>query len=93
MSVRLSISPETRQLDDDYPHVLDLDALLLELVRRLLADLKVAVRAAVTAGGGPGEALRSAAVAYVYWGLERPGPGLPVAAVRGADRRRRPPFV
>lgn len=57
-----------------YPHFADLDALVLELIRRHLADLTGVVRAAVAAAGGPEEALRSAAGAYVRWGLDRPGP-------------------
>jgi AcrR family transcriptional regulator len=57
-----------------YPHFTDLDALVLELIRRHLADLTTAVRAAVAAAAGPVDALRNAAGAYVRWGLERPGP-------------------
>jgi AcrR family transcriptional regulator len=57
-----------------YPHFADLDALVVELIRRHLADLTAAVRAAVASAGNPVDALRSAASAYVRWGLERPGP-------------------
>jgi AcrR family transcriptional regulator len=57
-----------------YPHFADLDALVLELIRRHLADLTAAVRAAVAAADSPVDALRNAAGAYVRWGLERPGP-------------------
>src|SRR3954466_13233566 len=57
-----------------YPHFADLDALVLELIRRHLADLTEAVRAAVTRAGNAQEALRRAAHAYARWGLERPGP-------------------
>jgi AcrR family transcriptional regulator len=57
-----------------YPHFADLDALMLELIRRHLVDLTAVVRTAVTAAGDPPEALRAAALAYVRWGLERPGP-------------------
>src|SRR6478672_4202112 len=57
-----------------YPHFADLDALVLELIRRHLADLTTAVRAAVAAADGPVHALRNAAGAYARWGLERPGP-------------------
>jgi AcrR family transcriptional regulator len=63
-----------------YPHFADLDALMLELIRRHLADLGTAVRAALApAEGVPArERLRRAAHAYVAWGLERPGPYLVV---------------
>jgi AcrR family transcriptional regulator len=57
-----------------YPHFADLDALVLALVRRHLADLTTVVRTAVAASSGPVEALGNAAHAYVRWGLERPGP-------------------
>ena len=57
-----------------YPHFADLDALVLALVRRHLADLTTVVRTAVAASSGPVEALGNAARAYVRWGLERPGP-------------------
>jgi AcrR family transcriptional regulator len=57
-----------------YPHFADLDALVLELIRRHLADLTAAVRAGVASAVGPVDALRNAASAYVRWGLERPGP-------------------
>ena len=56
-----------------YPHFPDLDALVLELIRRHLADLAAAVRTAVAAAPDGGEALRRAAHAYVRWGLDRPG--------------------
>jgi AcrR family transcriptional regulator len=57
-----------------YPHFADLDALMLELIRRHLADLTAVVGAAVDTADGPVQALRAAALAYVRWGLERPGP-------------------
>jgi AcrR family transcriptional regulator len=57
-----------------YPHFADLDALVIELIRRQLADLTTAVRTAVASAGTPVEALMKAARAYVRWGLERPGP-------------------
>jgi AcrR family transcriptional regulator len=57
-----------------YPHFPDLDALVLELIRRHLADLAAAVRAAVDGALDGEQALRRAAHAYVRWGLERPGP-------------------
>lgn len=57
-----------------YPHFADLDVLVLELIRRHLADLTAAVRAAVATADSPADALRNAAAAYVRWGLERPGP-------------------
>jgi AcrR family transcriptional regulator len=57
-----------------YPHFADLDALMLELIRRHLADLTAAVHAAVAAARDPAEALRAAALAYARWGLDRPGP-------------------
>jgi AcrR family transcriptional regulator len=57
-----------------YPHFADLDALVLELIRRHLADLTAVVREAVAAADSPADALRAGAVAYVAWGLERPGP-------------------
>jgi AcrR family transcriptional regulator len=66
-----------------YPHFADLDALVLELIRRHLADLTATVRTAVAGAEGKGPAdtasgtaqvLRAAAHAYVRWGLERPGP-------------------
>ena len=57
-----------------YPHFPDLDALVLELIRRHLADLAAAVRAAVDGARDGEQALRRAAHAYVRWGLERPGP-------------------
>ena len=57
-----------------YPHFADLNALVIELIRRQLADLTTAVRTAVASTGTPVEALMNAARAYVRWGLERPGP-------------------
>jgi AcrR family transcriptional regulator len=57
-----------------YPHFADLDALVLELIRRHLADLTVVVREAVATRDDPADALRAGAQAYVAWGLERPGP-------------------
>ncbi len=57
-----------------YPHFADLDALVLELIRRNLADLAGDVRAAVQDAPDGEQALRRAAHAYVRWGLERPGP-------------------
>jgi AcrR family transcriptional regulator len=57
-----------------YPHFPDLDALVLELIRRHLADLAAAVRTAVDGAQDGEQALRRAAHAYVRWGLERPGP-------------------
>src|SRR4051812_21337363 len=57
-----------------YPHFGDLDALVLELIRRHLADLTEVVRSAVAGEGTPVGALRAAAHAYVEWGLARPGP-------------------
>lgn len=62
-----------------YPHFADLDALVLELIRRHLADLTATVHAAVEAAAAaspddPEAALRAAAHAYVRWGLDRPGP-------------------
>ena len=57
-----------------YPHFADLDALILELIRRHLADLTAVVRAAVGTADGPADALRAAALAYARWGLDRPGP-------------------
>lgn len=56
-----------------YPHFADLDALVLELIRRHLGDLSAAVRTAVVDAAG-GHPLRRAAHAYVRWGLARPGP-------------------
>ena len=60
-----------------YPHFADLDALVLELIRRHLADLTSTVHAAVAGAASsrsPVAALRAAAHAYVRWGLQRPGP-------------------
>ncbi len=57
-----------------YPHFPDLDALVLELIRRHMADLAARVRAAVAGADDAHAALRAAAHAYVAWGLERPGP-------------------
>jgi AcrR family transcriptional regulator len=57
-----------------YPHFPDLDALVLELIRRHLADLAAGVRASVAEAPDGEQALRRAAHAYVRWGLERPGP-------------------
>ena len=57
-----------------YPHFADLDALVLALIRRHLADLTAAVRAAVADADDAEQALRRAGHAYVRWGLERPGP-------------------
>ena len=57
-----------------YPHFADLDALVLGLIRRHLADLSAVVRSAVQEATTGEEALRRAGHAYVRWGLERPGP-------------------
>src|SRR5512142_915331 len=57
-----------------YPHFPDLDALVLELIRRHMGDLATRVRAAVARADDARAALRAAAHAYVRWGLERPGP-------------------
>ena len=57
-----------------YAHFPDLDALVLELIRRHMADLAGRVRGAVAVADGARTALRAAAHAYVAWGLERPGP-------------------
>src|SRR4051794_28688138 len=57
-----------------YPHFPDLDALVLELIRRHLADLAAGVRASVAEAPDGEQALRRAAHAYARWGLERPGP-------------------
>jgi AcrR family transcriptional regulator len=57
-----------------YAHFADLDELVLEVIRRHLADLAEAVHAAVRDAAPGVEALRRAAHAYVRWGLERPGP-------------------
>ena len=58
-----------------YAHFADLDELVVELIRRHLAELAGTVRDAVRAAGGdPERQLRGAAHAYVRWGLERPGP-------------------
>jgi AcrR family transcriptional regulator len=57
-----------------YPHFADLDALVLELIRRHLADLTEAVRDGVEGASNGEDALRRAAHGYARWGLERPGP-------------------
>src|SRR3954447_22179105 len=57
-----------------YPHFPDLDALVLELIRRHLADLAAGVRASAAEAPDGEQALRRAAHAYARWGLERPGP-------------------